>query len=240
MSLYLECKKARRTGFTPTFLCGGILAASIPVINMAVRSEKFIGQSGSPIQILMNANWQMMTMLNILLIVAGACLLYHTEYADNAIQKMRALPVKESFIFFGKFILIALMYAVVLALEAAAITFCTYHWFEIGNEFWIESGRNFGYSFLLMLPCVLLSLLISSVCKNMWGCLGIGVVCVFTATMLPTNNFVLSLFPFATPFQIFANTEMVQVSHYLWAAVIEIVIIGLAELMLIKVRRLFE
>ena len=36
MSLSLECKKAKRTGFIPAFLCGGILAAAVPIVNMAV------------------------------------------------------------------------------------------------------------------------------------------------------------------------------------------------------------
>lgn len=240
MSLSLECKKAKRTGFIPAFLCGGILAAAVPIINMAVRSEMYLGQPSSPIQILMGANWQMIAMLNILLVVAGSCLLYHTEFADNAMQKMKSLPIRESAIFLGKFILTSLMCVTVLAIEAASITFCVSNWFEMGNNFWLELGKNFGYSFLLMLPCMFLSLLISSACKNMWVSLGIGVICVFTATMLPTDNFVLSLFPFATPFQIFVNTEMTQVMHYVYAAIIEIVVIGFAEVVLIKVRRSFE
>ena len=240
MSLSLECKKAKRTGFIPAFLCGGILAAAVPIVNMAVRSEMYLGQQNSPMQILMGANWQMMAMLNILLVVAGSCLLYHTEFADNAMQKMKSLPIKESTIFFDKLVLTSIMSVVVLAIEAASIAFCVSHWFEIGNDFWLELGKNFGYSFLLMLPCVLLSLLISSACKNMWVSLGIGVVCVFTATMLPTDNFVLSLFPFATPFQIFVTTEMTQAMHYVYAAIAEIVVIGIAELVFIKVRRSFE
>ena len=39
MSLSLECKKAKRTGFIPAFLCGGILAAAVPIVNMVVRSS---------------------------------------------------------------------------------------------------------------------------------------------------------------------------------------------------------
>ena len=98
--------------------------------------------------------------------------MYHTEFADNAMQKMKSLPIRESSIFFGKFVLTSIMSVVVLAIEAASIAFCVSHWFEIGNDFWLELGKNFGYSFLLMLPCVLLSLLISSACKNMWVSLG--------------------------------------------------------------------
>ena len=161
MSLSLECKKAKRTGFIPAFLCGGILAAAVPIVNMAVRSEIYLGQQSSPIQILMGANWQMMAMLNILLVVAGSCLLYHTEFADNAMQKMKSLPIRESSVFFGKFVLTSIMSVVVLAIEAASISFCVSNWFEIGNDFWLELGKNFGYSFLLMLPCVLLSMFIS-------------------------------------------------------------------------------
>lgn len=240
MSVSLECKKVRRTGFWATSIVGGILAAVVPIINMAVRSEIYLAQQGNPIQILLGANWQMMAMLNILLIVAGTCLLYHTEYADNAMQKMKSLPIRESSIFFGKVILTILVSVLVLAIEAGATAFCLYHWFEIGSGFWSELCKNYGYAFLLMLPCMILSLLISESCKNMWVSLGISVVCVFTATMLPTNNFILSLFPFATPFQIFAGTDTAQVMHYIYAAAAELMVLSLAELLLIKIRRSFE
>ena len=105
MSVSLECKKIKRTGFLLAFLGGGILAAAVPVINMAVRSEQYLNLPDSPIQILLCTNWQMMAMLNVLLVVAGACLLYHTEYADNAMQKMKSLPIRESSIFLGKAVL---------------------------------------------------------------------------------------------------------------------------------------
>ena len=42
MSVSLECKKIKRTGFLLAFLGGGILAAAVPVINMAVRSEQYL------------------------------------------------------------------------------------------------------------------------------------------------------------------------------------------------------
>ncbi len=240
MSVSLECKKLKRTGFLPAFFGGGILAAAVPVINMAVRSERYLNLPDSPIQILLDANWQMMTMLNVLLVVAGACLLYHTEYADNAMQKMKSLPIRESSIFLGKAVLTIFMSFFVLVIEAGAVTFCTYHWFGIGNGFFSELCKYFGYSFLLMLPCIILSLLISEACKNMWVSLGIGVVCVFTATMLPATNFALSLFPFAMPFQVFAAADITQSMHYIYAAVAELVFFILAELIFIKVRRSFE
>ncbi|MCI8895458.1 MAG: ABC transporter permease subunit, partial [Lachnospiraceae bacterium] len=170
----------------------------------------------------------------------GSCLLYHTEYADNAMQKMKSLPIRESSIFLGKAVLTIFMSLFVLVIEAGAVTFCSYRWFELGSGFWGELCKCFGYSFLLMLPCIILSLLISEACKNMWVSLGVGVVCVFTATILPTTNFSLSLFPFAMPFQIFAGTDITQSTHYICGTVIELAVCGLAQLILVKVRRSFE
>lgn len=240
MNVSLECKKVKRAGFLPAFFCGGILSAAVPVINMAVRSEMYLNLPGNPIQILLGANWQMMAMLNVLLVVIGACLLYHTEYADNAIQKMKSLPIRESSIFFSKAVLTIFMSLFILVIEAGTITLCSHHWFKIGSVFFGELGKYFGYSFLLLLPCIILSLLISEACKNMWVSLGIGVVCVFTATMLPTTNFALSLFPFAMPFQVFVSTDVTQSIHYIYGAITELAILVLAQFIFVKVRRSFE
>lgn len=240
MSISLEYKKIKRTGFLPAFLCGGILAVAVPIINMAVRPEIYLAQHGNPVQILLAANWQIMAMLNVLFVVAGACILYNTEYANNAIQKIKSLPTRESSVFCGKVILASLMSLLMLVAEAGATAFCSYYWFETGNSFLSGLCKSFGYAFILMLPCVTISLLISEACKNMWVSLGISVVCVFTATMLPSSNFILSLFPFAMPFQIFADTDVAKAIHYIYAAAAELVIIALAELVFIKLRRLFE
>ena len=240
MSFGLECKKVKRTGFLPAFMVGGLLAAIVPVVNMAVRSERYVGIDSSPIQILMSANWKMMAMLNVLLIAAGACLMYHTEYADNGIQKMCTLPMKERRLFFGKFALIAVMSIVVLILEAAAIAFSSVHWFEISSDFWLELLKSFGYAFILMLPAVLTSLLVASLCKNMWVSLGIGIICVFIATMLPTDNVVLSMFPFALPFQMLAGATEDTIRNFMIAGVVEVVMIAFAECLLLKVRRSME
>jgi hypothetical protein len=227
-------------GFILAFLGGGILAALVPILNMAVRSENYTGLSNPPLQILLDANWQMMAMLNVLLIVCGACMMYHTEYTDNAMQKMKSLPMKESGMFCSKLILLSLMLVIVLLFEAAALTMTSLHWFNLYDGFWLELAKNFGYLLFMSLPSVILSLVISSACKNMWVSLGIGVVCVFTATMLPVKSFVLSLFPFALPFQTFVGTSSDRVMQYIVAAIIEVVIIEIAELVFLKVRRAFE
>lgn len=268
----------KRTGLIPAFFFGGLLAAAVPVLNMAFRSEMYLGLATPPIRILMDANWQIMSMLNILLVTAGVCLMYHTEYADNAIQRICTLPAKESRLFFGKSAFLVLMCAVILAVEAAGMAFCIFHWFGhsggsgsalsaglgnapsggLGNALSgvfgdIASGglgniasaglgsvlNNFGYAFLLMLPAVFGALWIASACRNLWVSLGIGVVCIFTATLLPVKSFVLSLFPFAMPFQILTGTVPQTARHFMIAAVAELLVIAAGELIFLKLRRSF-
>ena len=240
MIIALESKKLKKTGFIAAFLGGGILAAMIPIMNMAFRSEMYVGLGGSPLSILFDANWQMISMLNVLLVISGACIMYHTEFADNAIQKMRTLPLKESRMFLGKAILLSGMCIIILAIEAAGLGFCSLHWFTGHGELAVDMLQNFGYMLVMILPTVVFSLLIASACKNMWVSLGTGVICVFIATMLPMDNFVCSLFPFARPFHTFEAASAERAVQYICAAAAEIVVGAGAELVFLKVRRSFE
>ena len=241
MNFALECRKMRRTGFFSAFIAGGILAASLPVINMAVRWEIFTGLQQSPLQILLNENWTMIAMLNILLIVSGACIMYHTENADNAIQRMHSLPIKESNMFFSKFILITGMSIIILFTESLTILFCCLHWFKPYEGLYLDLLKNFGYFLIMLLPTILLSLAISSACSNMWISLGIGVVFVFTATLvISAKHFMILLFPFALPFQMLVGTAPDRVTQFLIASGIEILIIGIAEIAFLRIRRCFS
>ena len=237
MSFVLECKKMKRTGFMPVFIGGGLLSAAVPVLNMAFRSEMYVGMDASPVNILLNANWQMMAMLNILLVVSGACIMYHTEYTNNAIQRMGTLPTKESTMFFGKAAVLITVSILLLVMEAVSIFISSMHWFTWSEDLYMEITKNFGFFLLLMLPAVLLSLLIASLCKNMWISLGIGVICVFIATMIPSRNFVLTLFPFALPFQVFSSHGVLVVRDYVVAGAVEIVVIALLEIVILQVKQ---
>ena len=65
MSLLIESKKLKRTGYLPAFLASGFLAAAFPVVYMMVKAEEITSLSGNPINILMSANWQMMAMITV-------------------------------------------------------------------------------------------------------------------------------------------------------------------------------
>lgn len=240
MGFIIECKKIKRTGFISACICGGIFAAAVPVINMAVRHKTYTASYGSPVNILFNANWQVMAMLNILLVVICACIIYNSEYSGNAIQKMYMLPVHESHMFLGKSVLMLLMCIVILIIESAGIMFCVDYWFASSTRALCLVLKSFAYEMVLIIPAALTALFIASAFKNMWITLGAGVVCVFMATMLPMDNFILSLFPFAMPFQIFTGTTAKTIQGFIAASFIESIIIFIAEILLIKTRRLFK
>lgn len=230
----LEWKKRKRTGLLTAYLGGGMLAGTLPVAQMFLRPERFLGQPGGPVQILLGENGQMMAMLNVLLTVAGTCLQYHLEYADNAMGKMRALPIPESALFLGKGLLASLLTLVTLIIEAGVTGFCAFHWFGTGKDVLGELLKNFGFLYALTLPCIFLSLLIGEAFPNMWTALGIGVICVFVATMIPAGHFALSLFPYALPFRLLGE----DARRYLLGAACELGIIGLMQWLYRKGRRM--
>lgn len=239
MSFRLEYKKIRRTGLTAAFLAGGIIAAALPVINTAARPDTFTSMAGSPAAVLADANLQLISMLNLLLITAGACILYHIEYADNALQKMQSLPVRESGLFIGKCGILLPFFLMIILFETASLCFCGWHWLNAGNEELMEILQTLGFTLILTLPSAIIALVIASACRNMWTALGIGILCIFMATMLPTDNFIVSLFPYVLPFQILPGMETARVFHYCIASVCESAAACAAEIIYLKVRRLF-
>lgn len=104
-----------------------------------------------------------------------------------------------------------------------------------------EILKTAGFQIIVTLPTVMLMLVIASACKNMWVSLGIGVILVFTLSILPQDNIVLSLFPFASPYQMLsAAVENSRTALFLAVCGIETVVFGIAEVLYLQVRRCFE
>lgn len=234
MSSLLEFRKIKRTGLFPAFVIGGLLAAVVPVLNLLLQSGQDLTRV-EPLGKLLVENWQMMTMLNTLLMIAGASLLYSIEYSDHALEKMRALPIKEHSLFLNKVLLLTVLLAMVLLLEMVMIAITANHWFTVHDGFVLELVKNFGYFFLMNLPAIFLSLLVASLFENIWVTLGINVTAVFLATMIYPKGFLLSLFPFALPFQLLQGTQ--QDLYRIIAAIIEVIILVLIEMLIIRFRR---
>ena len=76
--LSIEFRKLKSTGFLPSMVIGGILAALIPILNTAARSDTFTSQTGPVLSILLTANAQMILLLHLILVICGACTMFHT------------------------------------------------------------------------------------------------------------------------------------------------------------------
>ena len=118
MILTLEMKKLKRTGFLPAIFLGSLFACAFPLANTALRPELFVQQKLPATEILLNANGQMLSMVNLLLTVLGACILYHTEFSGSGIKKMNTLPVSQHLLFFHKTLLLLLGLAAAVLLES--------------------------------------------------------------------------------------------------------------------------
>lgn len=240
MMLVIEWKKNKRTGLIGSFLGGALLAGVIPVLNMVFRSEVFTSVDAYPLDILLNANWQMMAMLNVSLIVVGSCLLYYVESADHAIQKMLSLPIKEENIFLAKFLLVSTFYLAVLVIEAVALGFSSVYWFPESPDLTMELIKNIGYIFLLSLPAIVLSLWIASFFANIWITLGIGIIGIFLATMLSDQSIILASFPFKLPFQTFHSAKSGPADTFIWIALVQTAALLLTQKISLHVRRFFR
>ena len=212
---------------------------------MLFRPETFTAMPGNPFDILMDANWQMMAMLNTLVSICGACMMYHTEYADHGAQKMDVLPIHAGSTFLGKSVIAAFMLAMVTAVEVLILAGCALHWFPDYRPDTAELLKNILGSILFQwtaaLPTVVLMLVIASACKNMWVSLGTGVILVFTLFIFPQDNVVLSLFPFSSPYQTLATAaENDRIFLFLSVCAAEILVFGVLELIYQKLRRCVE
>lgn len=241
MIVKTELKKLKRSGYFLTFLSGALLAAAFPVINMAARSESYTALPGDPFHILLDACWQIMAMLNILLIVCGACMMYHTEYAENGIRKMESLPVYQGSLFFGKFVIAAAASALALLPEFLSAALCALHWFPGYRIDFKELTGYYGFGVLTLLPTIMLMLAIASFCRNMWISLGIGVILVFSLSIFPQNHPFFVLCPFCTPYRLLEPVlEEGSLALFIGVCAAEAVAFGIIECILIKIRRYFS
>lgn len=238
MTFALELKKTKRTGFFPAFFLGALAASSLPVINTAARPDTFIHQALPAGDILLNANWLMLAMLNIFLVIIGACILYHTEFSNGGIEKMHMLPISRNQFFFCKALLLLLGTGTMLLIESLFLVFCACHWFPESPGLLSAVFQNTCYSLLMMLPVIILMLLIASLCRNMWVSLGVGITLLFTAQMVMSSDTILTYFPFALPFQFLSSSGYSrEKTAFLAAALTESVLFGVFKILLTKFRR---
>ena len=239
MILALEMKKTKRTGLIPAFLAGALATSAFPVLNIAFRTELFTSQDLPPVDILLQGNWDMLATFHSFLAILGACILYHTEFANRAIEKLYMLPVSQGKVFFCKNLLLLLLFFPVFLIEDGFLLFCGWHWFP-GKDPGVEVLLgNTAFSLASILPALLLSTLIASLAKNMWISLGIGVIGMFLGQISVSYDALFSkVYTFCLPYRCLTSSGRAEdIYQILGICAAETIIFALIKLFLIKIRR---
>lgn len=231
----IEISKQKRRGLLPFTAVCALCAAAIPLINMAVRSKTFLSQKGSPVDILLSGNSQMISMINVIAVVIISCMLYYAEFSGGMLTKLKALPTSETKLYFSKLAVVLMCVLFILLLEAAGYAACVKGYYKDYLPA-AELIKVFLFSAVLLMPSCALMLAVSSFCENLWVSLGIGVILIFASTVLPHNSFAWSLFPFSLPFETTVAKETADIFKYIAAALTETALFTAAEALVFKIK----
>lgn len=193
----IEIKKLKGTFLFGTFIMGGLFSAAIIIANLYYRHEGLFLRYGKSISAVVVPNWNTVALVNIMMIIIGSAILYHVEYENNAILKMNTLPINTRKLFYSKFLILMLMFIVVSLIEFLAFYICIKAY--LPKVLWLEKlGRLYLYSYILIMPAASFMVLISSIFKNMWTTVGIGVMGIMISIVTVSfNNSFLEYLPFS-------------------------------------------
>lgn len=194
----LELKKLKRTFAAEMMILFGIFGDLLIILNFTLRHKTLLSNNASPMKNLILQNWGIISTLNIMALIAGACILYNIEYSDNAMLKISALPIRMDNLFLAKTFVMILNYIIIIILESAAFAYCGMKYLPKNTFVLKELILFMMYAFLLSLPVLVFMLFVSSLCKNMWISAGIGMIGVMSTVIAAgLEKSVLNLLPFS-------------------------------------------
>lgn len=193
----LELKKIKRTYMILTMILLSIFGGLFVILNFYFRSKTILSNNAAPMENLILQNWSMVSMLNVMAIITGACILYNIEYSNNAMLKLSSLPIKTNCIFAAKMMLIIFIYVCMMAIETAAFIYCGITYLPKGEFALLKLMRFWAYAFVLALPVCTLMLFVSSLCKNMWITVGIGMIGIMSGVLTAQGSSVFNILPFS-------------------------------------------
>lgn len=195
--LAIELRKEKRTGIILLMLSLGFLGAVYAFVNFIVRKDALLSLPLAPMTILLTQLYGMIMTLNLFGIIVAACMIYNIEFKGSALKKMYMLPVNVPAMYLCKFLILAILLFIAIALQNLALTHIGITNLPHGT-FKLHTLTAFAlYSFITAMPVLSFMLFIASHFENMWISLGIGVAGFLSGMALGTSK--ISLF-LADPF----------------------------------------
>lgn len=174
--LLLEIRKQRRTGIFPLFWAAGLFAGLYGAVYFMLRKLTVLQFGMNVLDVLLSQVYGVICVINMFLLILAAVMLWHCEFAAEAIKKMAVLPIRKESLFLGKFILAAAAFAGTVCIEFSCIwlTGLAFLPAEAVNAAAVLQYACMAWaSSLGVLSCMLF---ISSRTGNMWISLGTGVI----------------------------------------------------------------
>ncbi len=197
-SLRIEMQKLRRTGVIGTFIFTGVAGAIYAIMNWYVRKDILLSADIDPMTTLLTQLYGVICLINIFAIVVSTSNIYHIEYQNNGLKKMKTLPIKASEIFISKLVILISTLLLSYMIEFVALAFLGKKYLP-NSSFDFHTLVQFGfYIFLISLPCLTFMLVVSILSTNLWISIGVGVIGFFSGmSMIVTDNSINFVNPFS-------------------------------------------
>lgn len=209
----LEWSKEKRTGAFACLVAAGVLGGLYALANFAWRKDSLLGLSMGYMDILLTQMYGMMALFNAFGIIVSSCLVYHLEFQEHGLDKMRALSLSMGQVYCSKFFLLTLALFCAIALESLALLWIGLFDLPAGS---FELGRWFSfslYTFWIALPTLAFMVWMASLFETLWLPLGIGVAGFFGAMALASSQNALWLF---NPFLVLLKPAMEMQGQVSW------------------------
>jgi hypothetical protein len=237
-ALSIELIKCKRSGVATIMTIAGLFGALYIFAFFFVRNEMLMALPIPPMDILLTQAYGLIAVINMLSIIVAACLIYRTEYAQRAIQKMYALPIKAVGIYGCKACILVVSLIAVFVLQYSMLGI-------VGNMYLPEYAFRFLtflkysiYTFLTTLPVVLSMLIIASQSANMWIVLGVGVIGFFSGMAMSLSDSIwLLINPFALILAPALSDSAILDNDVLIIAIVKIIIYFLVGIKLTDIVR---
>jgi len=200
MGITIEWKKLKRSGYFQTVVIGGLITGFIPVLQLLVR-ERIVSNDGADIMAwLIHMNWNLIVMIQSIINIVAACILYHIEYEERGNCKMAVLPIKSERMHWNKWLILMFTNLYVIVCVYASFVCCMKYWYS-GVGGWSHLlTEQMIMEVLAAVPCSMFMLLAAYCTTNLWMSLGIGVIALFLASMIRGSQKIVAAYPFSLAF----------------------------------------
>lgn len=173
-ALTIEYKKEKRSGAFEILIVASLVGSAYAIANFIWRKNALLSLPLAPMDILLTQLYGMIALLNLFAMIIASILIYHLEFQNRGLEKMRTLSFSLGQMFECKFLILS--FALFISLTLESLTLLIIGLWNFSNHFVFSTWLWFSlYCFITSLPALSFMLLGASFFENLWVSLGLGV-----------------------------------------------------------------